>query len=55
MTCRFAVTRVPEAKLFFLAPDEGDIYKTLKAAIACPGCYPDTVRRGEFEYGEFTL
>ena len=50
MTCHFAVTRAPEAKLVLLNPGEYDIYKTLKAAIAFPGCYPGTVKLGEFEY-----
>lgn len=50
MTCRFAVTKVPEADLVFLGPEEIDIYKTFKAALAVPGCYPGTVVVDGCEY-----
>jgi len=50
MECYFAATKVPEAELVFLSPWDGDIYQTLKACMAIPGCYPATVCMNGGEY-----
>ena len=50
MSCRFAVTRVPEGTLHFLRPLDDDIYRVLHAALAVPGCYPATVCVGTCDY-----
>jgi predicted patatin/cPLA2 family phospholipase len=50
MTCRFAATLVPEGRLVFLSPQDDDIYKICKAAVAVPGCYPGTVIINECEF-----
>ena len=44
------MTRVPEGRLCFLRPGTHDIYETIKACLAVPGCYPCTVSIGESEY-----
>jgi len=48
--CLFALTKSPEGSLTFLRPGDDDIYKTFKAALAVPGCYPGTVCVGDHEY-----
>lgn len=48
--CLFALTKAPEGSLTFLRPGDDDIYKTFKAALAVPGCYPGTVCVGNHEY-----
>jgi len=50
MNCRFAVTKVPEGRLVFLSPGKKDIYKTLKACLAVPGCYPTPVPIDGYKY-----
>jgi predicted patatin/cPLA2 family phospholipase len=49
-TCLFALTKTPEASLTLLSPGHNDIYRTFKAGLAVPGCYPGTVRLGRHEY-----
>ena len=43
-TCLFAVTRLPKGRLGFLKTDDNDIYETMRASMAIPGCYPKPVR-----------
>lgn len=50
MICYFAVTKVPEAEMVFLTPEDNDIYDTFKAALAVPGCFPGTVCIDACEY-----
>ncbi len=42
--CFFALTRMPEGELTLIEPADNDIYKTFKAAMAVPGCYPEAIR-----------
>jgi predicted patatin/cPLA2 family phospholipase len=42
-TCLFAVTRLPKGDLDFLRVDSKNIYETMRACMAIPGCYPGTV------------
>ena len=46
----FAVTRVPDGRLTFLDPKNGDVYEMFRACLAVPGCYPVTVKLGSVEY-----
>lgn len=41
--CLFAATRLSEEDCVFLSADPKNIYKTMKACMALPGCYPGTV------------
>ena len=50
MACYFGMTKVPEAELVFLTPEDSDIYDTFKAALAVPGCFPGTVCIDACEY-----
>jgi len=42
-SCFFAVTEIPKGELKFFSPGQGNIYDIFKAALAVPGCYPDSV------------
>ena len=50
MICKFGVTEVKKAELDYLTPGDKDIYETMKAALAVPGCYPRTVCLDGCEY-----
>lgn len=50
MACRFAATSSPDGEEAFLNPAENDIYDTIKACLAVPGCYPTTVSMNGCEY-----
>jgi len=50
MICRFAATSVPHGEQAFLNPTENDIYDTIKACLAVPGCYPTAVSMNDCEY-----
>jgi len=48
--CHFALTKVPDGEMYFLNPGENDIYSSIKACLAVPGCYPGTVCIDGCEY-----
>ena len=50
MACRFAAASSPYGEQAFLDPAENDIYDTIKACMAVPGCYPTTVPMNGCEY-----
>jgi predicted patatin/cPLA2 family phospholipase len=50
INCRFATTRVQDAKLVLLDPEAHDIYEVFKASLAVPGCWPEAVYLGDAEY-----
>ncbi len=50
MVCRFAAASSPDGEQAFLNPAENDIYDTIKACLAVPGCYPTTVPMNGCEY-----
>lgn len=49
-TCHFALAKAPDGEMHFLSPGENDIYRSIKACLAVPGCYPGTVCIDGCEY-----
>jgi predicted patatin/cPLA2 family phospholipase len=49
-TCLFAVTRLTNGRLGFLRADDNDIYESMRACMAIPGCYPGPVSVDGDEY-----